>query len=370
VTRAGRPLRVLIVGAGIAGLGLARALGQRGLSADVVEREEGWPSTGAGLYLPANAVRAVASLGLDAELAALANPIRRQRFLDHRARVLADIDVDRFWKGVGACVALRRAGLHELLRDAAAEVPVRLATTLTKLADGDEPEVSFSDGSTARYDVVVGADGVHSSIRALAFGSAATNYVGQASWRFLADGYPGVDDWTVMLGRGRAFLTVALGQGLVYCYADLNVDDPAEVPGTDWRELFADFAEPVPSLLQRGAGALFAPIEEVASLSWTAGRVVLVGDAAHASSPNMAQGAAMALEDALVLAELLEGGLSVDRALSDYERRRAGRVAWVRKQTHRRDRTRNLPTPVRNLTLRAAAERIFRSNYRPLIDLP
>jgi 2-polyprenyl-6-methoxyphenol hydroxylase-like FAD-dependent oxidoreductase len=96
---------------------------------------------------------------------------------------------------------------------------------------------------------------------------------------------------------------------------------------------------------------------------------VLIGDAAHASSPNMAQGAAMAVEDALVLAERLDAE-PVDEALIAYERRRKPRVAWVQEQTHRRDRTRSLPPVIRNLTLRLAAERIFRSNYEPLRDQP
>ena len=97
---------------------------------------------------------------------------------------------------------------------------------------------------------------------------------------------------------------------------------------------------------------------------------MLVGDAAHASSPNMAQGAAMALEDALVLAETLTADRPVEQALADYVRRRTARVAFVQEQTHRRDRTRSLPAAVRNLTLRFAAERIFRSNYEPLRALP
>jgi 2-polyprenyl-6-methoxyphenol hydroxylase-like FAD-dependent oxidoreductase len=193
--------------------------------------------------------------------------------------------------------------------------------------------------------------------------------VGQVSWRFIADGFPEASDWTVMLGRRRAFLVVALGDGKVYCYADLDTSDPAGARATEWRELFAGFPDPVPRLLGLARDAYFAPIEEVAPAVWTARRVALVGDAAHASSPNMAQGAAMALEDALVLAELL-ATRPLDDALLDYERRRTPRVAWVQEQTHRRDRTRSLPAIVRNLVLRLAGERIFHSNYRPLRELP
>jgi 2-polyprenyl-6-methoxyphenol hydroxylase-like FAD-dependent oxidoreductase len=361
---------VLIVGAGIAGLGLARTLHQRDITAEVVERATVWEATGAGLYLPGNAVRALGELGLGSDVAARANPIARQRLLDHRGRPLADIELDRIWDGVGGCVAIQRAVLHEALSQATAELPVRLGMAVTAVGEGDAPRVTFADGSSSSYDVVVGADGVHSTIRSLALGGPPASYVGQASWRFVADGFFDISDWTAMLGRGCTFLTVALGQGAVYCYADINTSDPTGAEREDWRQAFADFADPVPRLLEHATGAYFAPIEEVVPPAWTARRVVLVGDAAHASSPNMAQGAAMALEDALVLAETLAADQSVDQALAGYVERRKARVAWVQEQTHRRDRTRNLPATVRNLTLRLAAERIFRSNFGPLRDLP
>jgi 2-polyprenyl-6-methoxyphenol hydroxylase-like FAD-dependent oxidoreductase len=362
---------VLIVGAGVAGLALARALHRRGMSADVVERMTDWQPSGAGLYLPANAVRALSELGIGPAVAARANPIRRQRMLDHRGRLLADIELDRIWDGVGGCVAIQRAALHEALRDATAEVLVRLGTSVTAIDDGDAPRVTLSDGSTRNYDLVVGADGVHSTIRRLALGGPPARYVGQACWRFVADGFPDISDWTVMLGRGRTFLTLALGRGVVYCYADINASDPAGAADHEhWRRLFADFADPVPRLLERATEAYFAPIEEVVPPAWAAHRVVLIGDAAHASSPNMAQGAAMAVEDALVLAEMLTADQPVDHALAGYERRRKARVAWVQEQTHRRDHTRNLPPVVRNVMLRLAAARIFRSNYGRLRDRP
>ena len=108
----------------------------------------------------------------------------------------------------------------------------------------------------------------------------------------------------------------------------------------------------------------------MAAERWGRGAVVLVGDAAHAMSPNMAQGAALAFEDALVLTASLGQAGSVTQALEAFVAHRGPRTGWVRAQTHRRDRTRNLPPILRDPLLRSFGQRIFRSNYRPLLASP
>jgi FAD-dependent urate hydroxylase len=113
-----------------------------------------------------------------------------------------------------------------------------------------------------------------------------------------------------------------------------------------------------------------SPIEEVTLNRWSHGSVLLVGDAAHATSPNMAEGAAMALEDGLVLAECLASGPGIAQTVATFQARRRPRTQWVLAQTHRRDRTRNLPPALRNVVLRRWGRNIFHANYRPLLDLP
>ena len=360
--------RILIVGAGLAGLALARALAQAGLSPELIERQAGWEVAGTGMYLPANAVRALRALGLEEATAARAAPISHQRLLDHRGRLLADIDLQRLWGDVGPCLALPRADLHAVLREG---VAVHLGRTVRSLEGLDGPvQVSFDDGRSGEYDLVVGADGLHSAVRRLAVDPRPPVPVGQHSWRFLAACPPQISTWTVMLGQGASFLTVPVGQGLVYAYADVTADsEPVGDPIGRLRQRFAGFAAPVPELLgqlEDPNRVHVAPIEQVAAAGWGRGAVVLVGDAAHGMSPNMAQGAALAFEDALVLAACLRDAGSATDAVATFVARRTRRTGWVRAQTHRRDRTRNLPPVVRDLTLRTFGRRIFQSNYRPL----
>ena len=137
--------------------------------------------------------------------------------------------------------------------------------------------------------------------------------------------------------------------------------------------MLADFAEPVPSLLEAlGADGPVhvGVVEEVSLTDWISGAVLLVGDAAHAAAPNMAQGAAMAFEDAVVLAECLTATSDVGGAIATFQQRRRSRTEWVLQQTHRRDRVRGLTPLLRNQLMRVGGERIFRANYRPLLDPP
>jgi 2-polyprenyl-6-methoxyphenol hydroxylase-like FAD-dependent oxidoreductase len=383
--------QVLIVGAGLAGLAVGRALLSRGVSAEIVDRATAFPVAGAGLYLPGNGVRAIAALGLADPLAASAVRIPHQRILNHRGRLLKTIDLQRVWGPVGPCVGIRRMDLHRILLDGATGVPIRPGITVTALTQTRESvSVQFADGRTRSYGVVIGADGIHSSIRRLVFGDIPARPVGQISWRFIADDACGVTTWTAMLARGRAFLMLPVGPDGLYCYADLlrHGVEPT-LPWSDGAEkgpartriherdalraLFRDFAEPVPRLLgqlDRVDAIHVGPIEEVCLERWVDRRVVLVGDAAHATSPNMAQGASMALEDALVLADALASADPPLDALAAFAGRRRARVRWVQQRTHQRDRIRNLPSWLRDLSLRLAGGAIYKADYRPLFDQP
>ena len=234
--------------------------------------------------------------------------------------------------------------------------------------------VTLEDGSASDHDLVIGADGVHSWVRATLLGGPAPRLVGQQGWRFVVEGRPDIDGWNGYLGPDRSFLALAIGGGRVYCYAELrsgDATDPTAGDPTRLRPMFEGFVEPVPSLLRAmpANDVWFAAVEEVTP-SWRQDRVVLVGDAAHASSPNMAEGASLAIEDALVLAEELTTRQGIDEALDAFVARRQPRVAHVQETTHRRDRLRYAPPLVRRIAMRTVGDRLFRAHYRPLLAPP
>jgi 2-polyprenyl-6-methoxyphenol hydroxylase-like FAD-dependent oxidoreductase len=369
--------RILIVGGGIAGLATARALDRRGIRPQIVERAAEWPKAGTGMYLPANGFRSSKALGLDEAVMSRGLVIRHQRFLNRRGSLLMDIDLEDFWGACGPCLAIHRKDFHGQLVAATSELPLRFGTTVESIQQQDGgARAIFSDGSSGDFDVVVGADGIHSTIRRLVFGGALPRPVGQVSWRFLVDGFPEIDAWTVMLGKERTFLTIPLGQGQVYCYCDIGstlTNDPTGGDAGRLRELFRGFADPVPRILDcidGGRHTHFSPIEEIIQVPSVSGSVVLVGDAAHGMSPNMAEGASLALEDAIVLAETISERSSPGESLSSFALRRSPRISGVREATHRRDKTRALPPTVRDLVLRVLGKRIFSSHYRSLLEEP
>ena len=359
--------RVLVVGAGIAGLATARALARAGFSPEVIEREPASPDAGTGIYLPGNAARALRALGLEAEVAERAVEIPRQRFLDHHGRLLADIDVARCGPASDR-VSRSIARLCMTCWKGADDTPIREGVTLDRFTQRDgKVDAELSDGARSEYDLLVGADGIHSTVRRLAFGNAPARPLGQMAWRLVAACPPHVTTWSVMLGHRTAFLIVPIGHGRAYCYCDTDADPGADRAPERLSELLTGFAEPAKTILESPGDVHVSALEEVVLDSWVHGQVVLVGDAAHATSPNMAQGAAMALEDALVLAQCLAEIAPIPRALAAFESRRRRRTDWVRAQTHRRDRTRKLPTAARNIVLRTVGPRIFRANYAPLL---
>ena len=362
-------LRILVVGAGIAGLAAARSLRVAGFRPDVVEELPATMTPGAGIYLPGNASRALRLLGLDAPLRPLGDLIFRQVFQDSLGGELFEMDVAALWAGVGESRALARADLQQvLLTGVGGEVRYDSAVRDLEIED-DTAKVEFGDGSIAEYDLVIGADGRRSMIRAKAGLGGPATPTGQIVYRSVVSGGPSLSDWTCLLGRRSAFVVMPMGGRRLYCYADETAGDAPNPhdPKARVRELFGDFGGPVPAILDAMEKVQVARTDEVVLPTWHRGPVLLVGDAAHATSPTLAQGAAMAFEDAVVLGEVLRATPGdVPAALRAYEDRRRPRCHQVRERTQERDRARDVPPALRDPMLRRRGERIFTDQYREL----
>ncbi len=364
--------RLLVVGGGIAGFGLARALSLRGMSGTLVERLSAPSAPGLGLNLPGNAVRALAALGVADEVVQRGVRIRPREYRNQAGRLLFAVDEEAFWGTVGPSVCLRRGDLLDVLRASTAEVTPRWDTSIAGAELVDEGvRVQLASGPAETYDFVVGADGVHSSLRAAVIpeNNLRRSLMTEASWRFSAPN-PGVDCWTVWSGGQGTFLLIPVDEEQVYGYASSTRggaagDDPQWLAAT-----FAGFPEPVATtvatVLDDPGQLYYSPVEEVHCARWSRGRLALIGDAAHATGPVWAQGAALALEDAIVLADLLAERSDWSRVGAEFERLRRPRVAHVQAATDRMSRIAALPARLRDLVAPVLGPRAHRDAYRPL----
>lgn len=364
--------RVLIAGAGIAGLALAQALLKRGIPVSVYDRLAGPPDAGLGLNLPGNAVAALGALGFADDLATMGAPVHRREYRNARGRLGFAVDEDAFWHGIAESRCVRRSDLLGLLaRDLPAgtvrwDCPV---TAIRQSADG--VEVDLGDGKTETGALVVGADGVHSLVRKAVLPDAQVRsaLLSAASWRFMAPN-PGVDCWTVWSGREGTILLLPVSGNEIYGYASSTGHGPAGADPQWLRSTFGGYPDPVPgvvaAVLDEPSSLYHSPVEEVRIERWSQGRVVLMGDAAHATAPVWAQGAALAVEDALVLADLLATRSDWDQVGAEYDSRRRPRVAHVQTMTDRLSRTATMPTWIRDAILPFVGPRTFRDTYSPL----
>jgi 2-polyprenyl-6-methoxyphenol hydroxylase-like FAD-dependent oxidoreductase len=154
--------RVLIVGGGIAGLTLSRALHGQGLSVEIVERSPNWRADGGGILVQANGMRMLRAIGLAAPVDRAGVRVRRWCFCDQAGHVLCETDLEALWDTVGPCIGIERMRLQEALVSGVAGVPCRLGTSISSLSQTDDSvSVTFSDGSCDRYDLIVRANSGH-----------------------------------------------------------------------------------------------------------------------------------------------------------------------------------------------------------------
>ncbi|MER5741908.1 FAD-dependent monooxygenase [Streptomyces sp. NPDC002225] len=335
------PLRVLIHGGGIGGLTLATALARRGHTVEVAELRDEVDALGVGIIQPSNALHVMREIGVLDDCLEAGFEWEVLTIADPAGNTLAEIPQPRMGDAP-ANNGIPRPALARVLNSAAtaAGAKIRFGTTITGLADdGSGVDVTLSDGSAGRWDLVVGFDGIGSPLRTRLYGDRYTpEYTGFANWRVTVPRQPQVRG--VVMGTAgqaaKALLTPITEElmylGAVFAEAEEFRPDP-ERAHEQLVERLPMFSGPVAEALATvtdPASVVYSRISQVTvEEPWHVGRVVLAGDAAHASTPHLAQGAAMAVEDALVLAESLDAEDGVDAALDAWEARRRPRAMWV-----------------------------------------
>lgn len=343
--------RVLVVGGGIAGLTLATGLRQQGVAAEIVEIQDDWQPDGAGMILWANAVRALLSIDIVDDLRANSWPSANDALviLDIDGGHLADIVYPRLaGPDIPSTFIVKRLALHEVLVRGArkAGVPVRLGTTVERIDDDPSAaaaRVTFTDGTAGDYDVVVATDGYRSHIRTLVFGENPPVFTGHSSWRTIVRRPPDVTSGTMMMGVGQRMGLMPVNDEELYMFGVSNEPDNPRVPEDKldvlMKEKFAGFGGHIPALFEQVTGpeqVIYLPMDEVHQPPpWFKGRVVLISDAAHASTPHLALGASMGIEDCVVLTGLLVGDRNLADKLAAFMERRFKRCMIIQEASRK-----------------------------------
>jgi len=334
-------MRILVIGGGIGGLTSALALRRFGHDVDVIERDPTWSVYGVGIIQQGNVVRAMKQLDLLDDYLDVAFGFDHIEVFIPTGQSVAKIPTPALVPGYPANVGIGRPALHKVLGDRtiAAGATVRLGITADALDDdGDGVDVRFSDGSEARYDIVVGADGLYSTTRALIMPDAPKpEFTGQAVWRH---NFARPTEVT-----GLCAYEGPIGVGLVPLSSEqmyMFVTTPE--PGNPWREragLAAAMRERLSAVPAPVIGALASQIVDDEAVvykplewlflegNWHRGRIVLIGDAVHSTTPHLGQGAGMAIEDSIVLAEELATAGTPEHAFAAFRNRRYERCRFI-----------------------------------------
>ena len=335
--------RVLIIGGGFSGMAAAIELRKQGIAVDLVEIDPGWRSYGAGISLGGATLRAFRQLGILDAFLAQGSAADGVQFCSPMGDKIGNLPTPRIaGPDVPGGGAIMRPVLAKILADAtrASGTDVRLGCTFTNIhQDAEGAEVQFSDGQSRRYDLVIGADGLYSAVREAVFpASAKPRYSGQAVWRAVLPRPAEVETATMWMGPRIKPGVNPVSKSEMYLFVTEPRPTNEHVEPSKFaahlRGLLDDFQAPVLQRIKSQIGPdshiVYRPLEGLLlPRPWFKGCVVLIGDTVHATTPHLASGACIGIEDALVLVEELGRATDVDAALSSFENRRWERCRMV-----------------------------------------
>ncbi len=328
---------IAVIGAGIAGLTSAIMLGKLGCKVRIFEAAEKVRGIGAGMGLASNAMKAFEYLGLEKEVMGISNHLTDFEISDAQGKIILAADTEKIKQNYNAeNFAVHRADLHQLLVKKISSEKIQTDKRLSDLKVlEDRIEIKFEDGSCEEFDFLIGADGVNSRVRQFFLPKATPRYAGYWCWRGIVkasyeNAHKGLETW----GKMGRFGITPLTKNRIYWYACINSNLKDGIPQFDLNQLrnrFENYHEIISKLLEisNENDLVSNPIVDLKPISkYHFGRVLLIGDAAHATTPNMGQGACMAIEDVAVLQdEFLKNEWHT--ACENFEKRRLKRTEYI-----------------------------------------
>jgi 2-polyprenyl-6-methoxyphenol hydroxylase-like FAD-dependent oxidoreductase len=334
--------KVLIVGGGIAGMCTAIELRKRQIDVDIVELDPQWRVYGAGITINAPTLRAFDQIGVLPQILEAGSASEGlDMFLADGTRIATIAGRPVEGSSISATAGILRPALARILSAAtrASGANVRLGTTFSSIHDaGDHADVELSDGTTGRYDLVIGADGINSKVRQTVFPEAPQpRFTGQACWRAVVPRPPEIQRATMYLGRQVKAGINPVSKEQMYLFFLDRRDTPDHIDAEHWPEILrtslAEFVGPVAAIrdsITEQSHIIYRPLFAVlVPAPWHRNSVVLIGDAAHATTPHLASGAGLAVEDSVVLAQELDRAPTIRAALERFSARRYERCRLV-----------------------------------------
>jgi 2-polyprenyl-6-methoxyphenol hydroxylase-like FAD-dependent oxidoreductase len=377
-------LRIAIIGAGIGGLTTAASLRLHGLEAQVYERRSELKSEGSGLLLPCNAMQVFNRLGIGQAVVDSGNRIDLLELLDHRNEPLRTTDLRAFAERHKAVtVAITRARLHAILVDSLPFNSLHFGSSCKEIRSNSRSVcATFANGGQIECDLLIGADGLQSSVRGHVREDVKPRYSGQSSYRGIASfdlpmalRHTSREFW----GPGRRAGFVPLRDGEVYWFATFNArpgeTESAGEVGLRLADLAASFPEPLAAVISqtRQDDVLRTDTRDLPAIDWSRNRVLLIGDAAHATTPDLGQGGAQAIEDGFALAKALSDASDTFAALRIFEAARRPKANLVAKRSRQIGKLAHLSHPVaialRNRLIRSFPERLARKHLDSMFSL-
>jgi 2-polyprenyl-6-methoxyphenol hydroxylase-like FAD-dependent oxidoreductase len=337
-------MKILIVGAGIAGLSLAAHLQQQEHNVTIIERDTVWDRRGYAISLHHNGLKTLEKFSIIAELLKNSSVYTKSRVRDNNGKILKEVDYSRLSHQYGPSIIILRKKVHSALLSLHKNSKIRMGTTVTDVREHeDDVFVTFSDGTQGSFDLVVGADGVGSQIRERFFTKNARKFIGGEYWTAII---PSLPSYTIacsemMVHKDKSFLAYHFDNSSQVCVSfGIVVNKKIKSRISNLEELrknFSDCKYFIPEILQKLPSyqeMYHGFISEVTLEKWYTRRIVLIGDAAHAMNPIVGLGTSLTLEDAYVLAEELSKVTkeTVTFAFEKYNRRRKKRVKRIQRE--------------------------------------